>query len=44
MSDENEIVSYELKEDDHYGHHDRSTLLMDRYADDPHDDPVRLCF
>lgn len=39
MSEENEIDSYELK-DEHYDQHG-ATLLMDRYEDDPHDDPVK---
>lgn len=41
-NEENEIESYELKEEENYGgQHERpSTLLMDRYEDDPHDDPV----
>ena len=42
MNEENEIDSYELKEDEHYGQHERASTLMDRYEDDPHDDPVNI--
>lgn len=39
-NEEHEIESYELKEEEYYGHQRPTTLLMDRFEDDPHDDPV----